>query len=85
MTVKHRVFFQRLGFPRLASEQWGHGATFLIGGICVGGAAVLMALMADQSQDAFRAILGVSPYLALTVTPLGFGFCVFLAKRMPHE
>ncbi|MDR3463647.1 MAG: chloride channel protein [Beijerinckiaceae bacterium] len=82
MTSKSRIFFRRLGFSRLALEQWVRRATFVIGGLCVGGAAVLMALMADRAQDVFRAILDISPYLALIVTPLGFGFCVFLTRRV---
>ncbi|MGD0633674.1 MAG: chloride channel protein [Beijerinckiaceae bacterium] len=82
MTSKHRIFFRRLGFSRLSLEHWVRRATFVIGGLCVGGAAVLMALMADQSQAAFLSVLNVSPYLALIVTPLGFGFCVFLTKRV---
>jgi H+/Cl- antiporter ClcA len=82
MTSKHRVFFRRMGFSRLAWDQWVRRATFLAGGLCVGGAAVLMALMADKAQDAFHAVLGISPYLALGVTPLGFGVCVFLTQRV---
>ena len=41
-----------------------------------------MALLADRAQDLFRALIGVSQYLALLVTPLGFGFAVLLARTV---
>lgn len=82
MTNTIRKFFRRLGFSRLALDQWVRRGTFLAGGLCVGGAAVVMALLADKAQQVFRAILDMSPYLALIITPLGFGFCVFLTRRV---
>lgn len=82
MMPKRRASFRRLGFSRLAVDQWFRRAVFLVGGLCVGGAAVLMALLADRAQDLFRGVLGVSQYLALAVTPVGFGFSVFLARTI---
>lgn len=79
---KRRSLFRRLGFSRLAVDQWLRRAVFLLGGLCVGGAAVLMALLADRMQGLFGRLLGVSQYLALLVTPLGFGLAVFLTRSV---
>ncbi|ACA20435.1 Chloride channel core [Methylobacterium sp. 4-46] len=57
-------------------------ALFLVGGLCVGAAAVLMAQLADAAQAALQAMLGVSPLLALAVTPLGFGLAALLARTI---
>ena len=48
---------------------------FLLGGLCVGGAAVLMALLADKAQELFRHVIARSEGLALLVTPAGFALC----------
>ena len=82
MAAERRTLFHRVGESRIAQNRWARRAIFLFGGLCVGGAAVLMALLADKAQVVFRAILGVSPYLALLVTPLGFGVAVFLARTV---
>ncbi len=82
MTAERPTLFSRVGQSRLAQNRWTRRAIFLCGGFCVGGAAVVMALVADKAQVAFRAILGVSPLLALVVTPLGFGVAVFLARTV---
>ena len=55
---------------------------FLAGGIVVGLAAILMAYLADHAQAAFGRLLGHSPYIALVVTPLGFGFATLLATTV---
>ena len=82
MTSKNRIFFRRLGFSRLTSGALGPARHLHQRRALRRRGSVLMALMADQAQGAFNAILNVSPYLALAVTPLGFGFCVFLTKRV---
>ena len=61
---------------------WRRRLLFLIGGICVGLAAVLMAKMADAAQSAFKAILAFSPLIALAMTPLGFGLAALLAQTV---
>jgi H+/Cl- antiporter ClcA len=71
-----------MGQSRLAQNQWTRRAIFLFGGFCVGGAAVLMALMADKAQALFRDVLDLSPYLAFVVTPIGFGVAVFLTRTV---
>lgn len=57
-------------------------ALFILGGLAVGGAAVLMAKLADAAQAAFRDILAVSPLIALGLTPLGFGLAALLARTV---
>jgi chloride channel protein, CIC family len=65
---------------KLTSARLQRRAIFLLGGIVVGAAAVALALLADQAQLAFAALLSKSRYAALIVTPLGFALCVFLAN-----
>jgi H+/Cl- antiporter ClcA len=52
---------------------------FLVGGIVVGLAAILMATLADHAQTGFNKLLTHSPYAALLVSPIGFGLAVWLA------
>ncbi len=79
---RRRSLIRRLGFSRLAVDQWLRRGVFLLGGLCVGGAAVLMALLADRAQALFALIIGHAEGLALVVTPLGFALCVFLARTV---
>ncbi|NEU13397.1 chloride channel protein [Methylobacterium sp. BTF04] len=58
---------------------WRRRLLFLAGGVCVGLAAVLMATLADAAQGLFKRGLGLSPWLALAITPAGFGLCAYLA------
>jgi H+/Cl- antiporter ClcA len=55
---------------------------FLLGGIAVGLAAILMAFLADYAQSLFGRVMSISPYLALAVTPAGFGLAVLLAVKV---
>ena len=82
MKPERRAFFRRLGFSRLAVDQWFRRAVFLIGGLCVGAVAVVMALLADRAQDLFHRVIDTSQYLALLITPAGFGISVFLARTV---
>jgi H+/Cl- antiporter ClcA len=72
----------RVGRSHIAAERWLRRAVFLFGGLCVGAAAVAMALLADRAQAIFRQIVGRSEFLALLVTPLGFGLCVYLTRTL---
>lgn len=81
-TTKRRPLSRRLGFSRATVDRWVRRVVFLAGGLCVGAAAVAMALLADKAQEAFRALLGISQYLALVVTPLGFGLAALLARTV---
>ena len=69
---RRRSLLRRLGFSRVAVDVWFRRAVFLLGGLCVGGAAVVMALMADKAQALFRTITKPSEAIALVVTPEGF-------------
>jgi H+/Cl- antiporter ClcA len=66
---------------KLTSARLQRRAIFLLGGVVVGGAAVALALLADQAQLAFAFLLSKSRYAALIVTPLGFAASVFLTNR----
>jgi H+/Cl- antiporter ClcA len=55
---------------------------FLAGGVITGAAAVVLALLSDQAQAAFRSLLRQSNYLPLLITPLGFGIAAFLTRRV---
>jgi len=67
---------------RIAMKRWTRRTLFLLGGIAVGFAAILMATLADHAQAAFGRLLGISPYLPLLVTPLGFGLALLLAIKV---
>jgi H+/Cl- antiporter ClcA len=69
------------GLSRIALRKWRRRSLFLIGGLCVGAAAVAMALLADRAQILFRHVLEVSPYAPFLLTPLGFGLCTYLARN----
>jgi H+/Cl- antiporter ClcA len=66
---------------KLTSARLQRRAIFLLGGVVVGGAAVALALLADQAQLAFAFLLSKSRYAALIVTPLGFAAAVYLTNR----
>ena len=79
---KRRSLVRRLGFSRLSVDQFLRRAIFLAGGLCVGAAAVAMALTADKAQDLFNAITKISPWIAMILSPVGFGVSVFLARTV---
>ncbi len=58
---------------------WRGRLLFLVGGIGVGLAAVLMAKGADLAQDGFRRLTAPSPLIALVLTPAGFALAALLA------
>ncbi|WP_245447061.1 chloride channel protein [Methylobacterium sp. 17Sr1-1] len=72
----------RLSGSRDLAGIWVRRGLFVIGGIAVGGAAVLMAYLADAAQAGFRAVLGISPLIALVLTPVGFGVAALLARTV---
>ena len=79
---KRRSIARRLGLSRLAIDQWIRRGVFLLGGLCVGGAAVVMALLADKAQALFRHLIEHSHLITLVVTPGGFALCVLLARTV---
>ena len=65
-----------------AFRRWGRRTLFLIGGLLVGAAAILMAALADHAQRDFHHLLAASRYLSLALTPFGFGLIVFMTLRV---
>lgn len=63
------------------SLRWRGRLTFVAGGLVVGLLAVGLALGSDIAQALFRQSLGWSRFLPLAVTPLGFAFAVYIARR----
>ncbi|MFO1024892.1 MAG: chloride channel protein [Acetobacteraceae bacterium] len=55
---------------------------FLLGGVAVGGAAVALALLADQAQEAFTLLIARYPYASLLITPLGLAISAWLTRRV---
>ncbi|WP_022724355.1 chloride channel protein [Rhodopseudomonas sp. B29] len=66
---------------RVTSARWRQRGIFLLGGIAVGAAAVVLAFLADWAQIAFSAALAQSRYISLLITPLGFAVSVWLTQR----
>jgi H+/Cl- antiporter ClcA len=77
-----RTLARRFGLTRKGVDQLGRRAIFLLGGLCVGGAAVAMALLALRAEALFHRVTALSPALALVVTPVGFGVAVWLARNV---
>jgi H+/Cl- antiporter ClcA len=71
-----------IGRSQTAFKRLMHRTLFLMGGLCVGGAAMLMASLAEPAQMIFHRILELTPYAAFIVTPSIFGFCAFLARKV---
>lgn len=63
------------------TARWQRRATFLFGGIVVGGAAVALALLADQAQHLFGLLIANWRYASFLVTPMGLMLSVFLTNR----
>ena len=61
---------------------WRGRLTFLLGGVCVGLAAVGMAWMADTAQAGFRLALAAAPWAAFALSPAGFALSAWLALRV---
>jgi H+/Cl- antiporter ClcA len=68
-------------FVKVASARWWQRAVFLFGGIAVGAAAVVLALLANDAQLLFMKLVEKWRYAAFIVTPLGFALTVFLTNR----
>jgi H+/Cl- antiporter ClcA len=66
---------------KVTSARWQQRAIFLLGGIVVGAAAVVLALLANEAQLLFAKLVEKWRYAAFFVTPLGFALTVFLTNR----
>lgn len=66
---------------KVHSARWQRRLLFLAGGITVGAAAVLIAVLADKAQHVFSLLIGHWRYASLALTPAGFVLAVFLTNR----
>jgi H+/Cl- antiporter ClcA len=82
METKKRRLARFFGISQFAFQQIFRRVVFLSGGLCVGGAAVLMALAADKAQDGFLAAVRLEPRAALFLPPLGFAISAYLALKI---
>ncbi len=82
MPKPSRATLRFLGRSRTAFKRMVYRALFLIGGLCVGAAAILMAMLADRAQTAFHAILGLAPSIVFILTPCVFGLAALLARNV---
>lgn len=55
---------------------------FLLGGVIVGAAAVVLAIAADYAQELFGILIHRWRYASLIVTPLGLGLSAWLTRRV---
>jgi H+/Cl- antiporter ClcA len=65
---------------RLHSARTQRQLVFLLGGVIVGASAVALALLADEAQAAFRALILRWRYISLAITPLGLGLIAWLTR-----
>ena len=65
---------------RFVARRWMLRAMFVIGGLAVGAAAVLMAMAADRAQLGFGLIVARWHFAPLLLTPAGFALCAVLAR-----
>ncbi len=81
--VRSRTFRRSLQLRaiRIWLPRWRRRALFLLGGIAVGGLAVVMAVLADRAQLLFAVLHGRWPLAPFVATPLGFALAAWLAGR----
>lgn len=65
----------------LSGRIWRGRLVFATGAVAIGIAAVLFAQAADLATELFSWLRVRWPYLPLALTPLGFGFCAWAARR----
>src|SRR4051812_14755847 len=66
---------------RLHSRRTQRRLIFLLGGIVVGAAAVVLALLADQAQELFARLITRWPYASILVMPAGLGLSAWLTRH----
>jgi len=67
---------------KIAAKRWSRRATYVVGGVAVGAAAILMTLAADHAQAGFLWTLERAPWIGFVLTPLGFGVATLLARHV---
>src|SRR6185437_12355496 len=67
---------------RLHSARTQRRIIFLLGGVVVGAAAVVLAILADEAQRLFQTVIHQWRYASLVVTPFGIGLSAWLTRRV---
>ncbi|MGN6515535.1 MAG: chloride channel protein [Rhizomicrobium sp.] len=75
------ILRRHLRIARLLSRRWQRRLIFTGGALVVGLAAVGLARAADLAMHDFQQLVRHVPYIALAVTPLGFGLIAWLTNR----
>lgn len=68
-------------YARLQQLRWRQRATFLLGGLAIGMAGVVMALAASQAEGVFTRLIARFPFAPLVVTPVGFAVLAWITRR----
>ena len=82
MHKRRRYLLHLRSLSRVAFKRWMRRGLFLIGGLTVGGVAVLMAVLADQAQAGFRHVIDLWPLAPFILTPCGFGLSALLSRKV---
>jgi len=80
--MKFKLPVHQIRHVRVLSARWQRRAIFLLGGLAVGAAAVMLTQIADWVQIAFALLVAKWPYASFVVTPAGFMLSVFLTNRV---
>jgi H+/Cl- antiporter ClcA len=77
------MFFlhRHIRIARVLSRRWQRRLIFTGGALVVGLAAVGLARAADMAMHDFQQVVRHVPYIALALTPLGFGLIAWLTDR----
>lgn len=71
----------RLRSFRIYTARWQRRAIFLVGGIVVGCAAIVLTVCANAAQEWFQILVTRWRFAAFIVTPLGFALSVYLTNN----
>ena len=74
-------FLRRTKHAWLSPSRWRKRLIFWSGALAVGLAAVLFAMGSEYAHEGFHAMVAVSPWLPLLVTPLGFVAIAWITRR----
>jgi chloride channel protein, CIC family len=77
-----RRHVRRLKFRFFKPQSWRMRLVFWGGAILVGLVAAVFALLADQADQVFRAIIEYNKYLPLIITPAGFLLTVYITRTI---
>ncbi len=77
-----RRHVRRLKYRFFKPRSWRMRLVFWGGAILVGLVAAIFALLADQADQVFRAIIDYNKYLPLLITPAGFVLTVYITRTI---